>query len=728
MLDFGGGTFDVSVIETTKGGDISQSGKASRPLAAKSISVGGFFINQKIAERLLFSTLPDKNSKTTARKALKAIGDTGSLSSIDSEEFPREQANFIGHFQSLLEEVEAAKINICGSIRNWDLTDNVSHPVRQIVNVPRSPFSANGEFVGISLSASEVRDVFLNDVWNGRLKDAITRAVKRAQEEIQGKPISVVLLSGGSTNIGWTKTLIERDLSALLDDAPILEISENYQEVVAKGLAVECARQFYTEGDGDFGAVTYNRLNLVLRSDEGSPRVYPYKPRSEGLPQPEGDGILLPSAASLRAYQGETISWKVRLSSAPSHSLGYYYLKSSFDPDDVENLHNVGGSRIFIKNKVFGQAIDVELKVAADGSAHPSFLINRGKEGREERIAGDSFYLDMTYAGAHISQESYLGLDFGTATSAASVVFQNDIKAYKDRSKDRSWLELSDLIERLPYPIAHPLAQYVSQTDRALLEATWKSAIEAMLTFSAYLSFADVSTTLGRKPFEFPENFNRSAGPLLDLMSRLSGFDLSISKYAKHLMFLSDAGGQICSREILSAINDIKHDRAPSIDFNHTLAQLGNVVLRAIGKRQLGSFEALQRQAFGSGYNGIFRCYTGSNPPFIELHDYSGEMDFRMVDVFLADFELGSALALSPLYYSFSPTDFDLKGDCPLHFLDSIKGSFEDYRYVPVKRGEGVNVKGHHVLDGVGQIAYEHLKGGDHARIVEGLKFFERKQ
>lgn len=724
VLDFGGGTFDVSVIETTKGGDISQSGKTSRPLAAKSIPVGGFFINRKIAESILFSALPDKNAKKKARTLLKSIGNTP-LSAVDPGEFSAEDANFIQHFRRLLDDVEAAKVNICSAIRNWDLTENVSHPVRQIIEVPRSPFTKDGDVVGIPLSAGAIREVFVNEIWNARLREAITKAVRRAHEELQGRPISVVLLSGGSTNIGWTKTLIERDLSALLNDAAILEISENYQEVVAKGLAVECARQFYTEGDGDFGAVTYNRLNLVLRSDDKTPRVYSYRPRSPGLPLPDGDGILLPSAASLRAFQGERISWKVKLTSAPSRELGYYYLKSSFDPDDTENLHNVTANRVFIKNRIFGQAIDVELKVDADGSAYPSFLINRGKGEREDRIYGDPFYLDMTYAGEPVAQNSYLGLDFGTATSAASVIFEGDIKAYRDRSADKSWLDLSDLIERLPYPVSHPLAIYVSQTERTQLEGAWKTCIEAMLTFVAYTSFSDVCASVQKRPFDFQPNFNRSAGPLLDLIRRLSKLDLSETKYARHLVKILESDGSSDLDSVIEAINDIKHDRLPRVDFNLTLAHIGNVILRGLGDSQLGGFEVMQRDPFGQGYIGIFRSYTGANPPFIDLKNFSGETDFSSVDVFLVDIGSGSALSLSPLYYTFSHLDMDLMGDCPLHFLDSIKGSFEDYRYIPVKKGEGINVAGHQKLNRVSQIAQDHLCGSKVTKYTIGGAFTE---
>ena len=49
ILDFGGGTFDACVIESTKDGDVSIRGKHSKPLAAKSIPNGGYYVNRRIA-------------------------------------------------------------------------------------------------------------------------------------------------------------------------------------------------------------------------------------------------------------------------------------------------------------------------------------------------------------------------------------------------------------------------------------------------------------------------------------------------------------------------------------------------------------------------------------------------------------------------------------------------------------------------------------------------------
>jgi hypothetical protein len=74
---------------------------------------------------------------------------------------------------------------------------------------------------------------------------------------------------------------------------------------VAKGLATECARRYYTGGQGDFRTVTYNRLGLLLRSDDGElehPATEALR-SSDSETSPRDDSVLLPAASSLR---GET--------------------------------------------------------------------------------------------------------------------------------------------------------------------------------------------------------------------------------------------------------------------------------------------------------------------------------------------------------------------------------------------------------------------------------------
>ena len=50
--------------------------------------------------------------------------------------------------------------------------------------------------------------------------------MQRAEAELGNKPITVVLLSGGSSNIRWLKPLLERDVAASLREAEVLELSE----------------------------------------------------------------------------------------------------------------------------------------------------------------------------------------------------------------------------------------------------------------------------------------------------------------------------------------------------------------------------------------------------------------------------------------------------------------------------------------------------------------------
>ena len=54
-------------------------------------------------------------------------------------------------------------------------------------------------------------EVFLKDIWNPHLKPNIRRALSRAKEELKHERISVVLMSGGSANIGWLRELLLRD-------------------------------------------------------------------------------------------------------------------------------------------------------------------------------------------------------------------------------------------------------------------------------------------------------------------------------------------------------------------------------------------------------------------------------------------------------------------------------------------------------------------------------------
>jgi len=295
-------------------------------------------------------------------------------------------------------------------------------------------------FVLIRLEAAELRSIYEERIWKQSLLPTIRETLKRAELELDGKSISIVLLSGGSSNIRWLKPLIERDLHQHLRGAEILELSENFQEIVAKGLAVECARRFYTEGQGDFRAVTYNRLCLALNPNAGGLELKKFSPASPELEGIDTDrGVLLPSSTSLKGLVGHPLQWKVRLSKAPTQTVDYYFMRSSFDPNEVAARHNLDSRVPTPRDASFGGSIGIQLTVRDDGTAEPAFIYERGSHGaRNVVVAGRPFYMDMTFAAEEAGGETYLGFDFGTSTSSLCYVDANDIRVYADRASDRT--------------------------------------------------------------------------------------------------------------------------------------------------------------------------------------------------------------------------------------------------------------------------------------------------
>ena len=73
VIDFGGGTFDVCVIATTKEGDIniSEGKRMARPLSASSNPIGGFFVNRVIAEEIIRKPLTPRNIQAKIDKAFE---------------------------------------------------------------------------------------------------------------------------------------------------------------------------------------------------------------------------------------------------------------------------------------------------------------------------------------------------------------------------------------------------------------------------------------------------------------------------------------------------------------------------------------------------------------------------------------------------------------------------------------------------------------------------------
>ncbi|MEK6337224.1 MAG: molecular chaperone [Acidobacteriota bacterium] len=651
VLDFGGGTFDVCIIETTKEGDISQSGRNSRPLAASSAPIGGFFINRMVAEELFRKYVVPKHESAKFKKGLD-VYNSWRKNQVDLATVSDEYRNFIENFHCSIYAIENPKITICNSVTDWSL--DTPHSLSVPVVLPKHPFLADDQAVNLQLQATELRDIFANKVWKQRLVPVIGHALQRGKEELNGAPISVVLLSGGSANMRWLGELLQRDFSQDLTHAEVLRIP-NFQEVVAKGLAIECARRFYNQ-DGDFASVTYNRLCLILDADSSGQEVRSFKPRTTGLPSvADLPGVLLPSASVLKNFMDRPMKWRVRLDRPPRRQLEYYFLRSSFNPNDIQNLQNVEEHTVYTpKGTAFDQHLQVQLIVKPDGTSVPRFVYKTGKSEEEETaIAGKPFYLDMTYNVAGSGAAAYIGVDFGTSNSSVSFVDASSVEIYRTRSEEASWVELSDLVAILPYPLAAPLASYLGQSDQSGLVTHAMGFVEAALAMAAYVAYLDYCLHKGRGETHIFKGFTqRSAGPLWAFLKECltqSGKRAAISAPYAELM----------APELHKPIDDVvtffaqwKHGKTSdsSIDSLRPVQILANISQKVFAENSFGFFEHVRKQRFALEYAGLFRYASGS-PPFIRVLDYHGAEAFSEDEPFLFNEESGTALSLQPLLF-----------------------------------------------------------------------------
>ena len=649
VIDFGGGTFDVCIIETTKEGeiDINDAKRLSRPRSAASKPIGGFFINRTIVETLLEKHLAQRNLTGKLHKGLDLYrrwrrGD------LRPEEIAEDYKYFILNFHSLSHDIEEAKIALCKSISDWRLDVPLSASVP--VTVPANPFSPEAS-MNFQLTAQEFRNVFVHRIWEQQLRDIVRLALDRGKQELNGAPITVVLLSGGSANIRWLKELLRRDFAAALTEADILELRD-YQEVVSKGLAVECVRRFY-EPDGDFASTTYNRLCLVLDADKSGQKLKQFQPRQPGLPVSDLPGVLLPSSSALGRFAGQPMRWKVRLDKHPSQILDYYFLRSSFNPNDVSSLQNMEEHTAFTPRHCrFDQQMQVELTVSEDGTASPRFIYKTGRDESETiSVQTRPFYLDMTVGHAEASQTSYIGLDFGTSNSSVSFVNRSAVEVYEKRSNEKHWNDLSGLSYVLPYPLATSLANYLrSDPTRSIIAA--REFAETALAIAAYFSFLEYCTIKRSKAsFLFKGFTQRSAGPLWALLKEITRSKGKELNFCAPLSELTTSPLLDPLDRFVSQIAQEKHGKvdAASVDTSRPVQILANVLQKMFASVAFGLFQNVQQERFGPRFRGIFRHAVGQLPYFGVVSEYSGTTPFAQDSGAIVQGQL--ALRVEPLMF-----------------------------------------------------------------------------
>ena len=476
-------------------------------------------------------------------------------------------------------------------------------------------------------------------------------------------------MSGGSSNIQWLSKLISREYSDELGGAVPVPISESFQEVVANGLAIECARRFYSEDESsEFVAVTYNPIKLHLDPDgRGILNDRTFVSVNDKVDMSGArHGDLMPSAQSLSNFIDQPLQWKVKLPHPPRQKMNYYFIR----PDDpMENPEKISryniepeSTRVITdKGTSFDSRIKVELTVRPDGTAIPKFIykeknLDHGIEGRH--VTGRPFALDMTTVeNSGVGTEDYfVGFDFGTSTSSICTLNQNDVALTQSRQEDSAWIKLGEALPRLPYPISLPLRHYLDIRNASDPANNAREVFEACMAFIAYCTASEVGAT--SKLDDLLSSFaHRSMGPLKHLIEL--SLDERKTNNSDNTMF-SSPYKELRTQSHWERLNtaareftDHKHEKLESrqLDHHRHLVFIVNHVLAGMKDKYFGFCLTSEPMPFQSGrYHGIFKV-AHDNSPFIESFRYSSNAIIPKEKALLIDTNNRKGLDLFPFFF-----------------------------------------------------------------------------
>ena len=631
VIDFGGGTFDTCIIETTGRGEISQGQRNARPLGASSIAKGGSNYDREILDTLLVSHNITNDSEI--RKATRAVRDVFK-GKVKLSSLPPHHLNFYKNYINALVEIETIKIVLVNRIQNWSLDAQISESVT--LSLPSNFFESNSNVVNYSLNANTLRAVFIK-LYNAELKKGISLTLNRGLQSTQQNKIDYVLLSGGSAKIGWLRNLLIQDFGSFITNNKIVKL-DNYKEVVSVGLAVECARRYYTESnEGDFDNTIYNTLNLVINPNNRGYNIPKYKCLNHSLPELL-DGVLLPSATSMKNLINKNIRWKFKLKAEPKNGLDYFFLRNSVDPENLDNVHNLIKTHVNIETKKFSNHPEIELHIREDGTASAAFHLNNDKNGT---INCEPFFIDMTVSDEHKSSASYLGIDFGTTNSSVSFISQDSIEKYSKQQQDEKFLINKYLIEDAPYLISLPYAKFINEYELEKKSRKFRIYYENSLSLLLYTLICELRYNSIPSKFLFDE-YMRASGSLYTAICNI------LPQINKKCIFsnqiapiLNDNKNRSVLKEANAFLIDYKHGSTINAAFNYEpiLSLLSNINFNLFNNNNFGFFNNIYNDSFtdliSGGFilakgNGVFTVTENAkvNAKFKPLHPYLFSKDY----------------------------------------------------------------------------------------------------
>ncbi|WP_428672776.1 Fic family protein [Reyranella sp.] len=382
VVDIGGGTTNVCVIQTSHHGRLARGGENHKPHGVQTFDIGGSDIDTMILNRVVRSTrIRDTKAPLLARKAKESI------------------SKVLNSNKLWMEPEEARAISQTIKLENqgdWEVT---GHDLIQIVERNFWP----------SVRATIVECL----TTTGTRKDA-TGVDK----------IDVVIFAGGTCQIQFLHDLFQRDFSAvpqLLGHRFV--VSSQYDRAVASGLALEACANSRLHDLKPTRVAPYLQSSVHFEvghslNTVGAPVKLQLK-EGPDVCSPKGSTILN-APFSITELVGQQVEWQFQLRQQPDRVSMRFYLND----DKEQPIGSINTVKVAKKGELAGSKCKLRLMFHDDGVADVG-LVAWNNAARSD-VYFESGYLDLHELHG-ISSDVFVGMDFGTTnTFVAEAVARPD--------------------------------------------------------------------------------------------------------------------------------------------------------------------------------------------------------------------------------------------------------------------------------------------------------------
>lgn len=394
VIDIGGGTTNICVIQTTKHGLLARGGGNKIPHAVNSLMVGGAQLDEFLYDKLKAGLVD------------------------------------YSHPEAIL-MIRRGKEQISKELNKYDPSDYMDDlDIKEII------YSKDNNKVTLDYPC--IRDVFVNKLWPS-IKDAVNSSLDSLKSKKMRNPvdnIDLVILSGGTCQLGLVEYMFKKEIAldnSLFSKTEYL-VSDVYSRAVSDGLALEALANCHHHDIKPTRTSAYLNEDIVFgishdKNKVGIPNKFKHK--SGPCESDVKRGAILSSPQDISVLIGENLRWDFRLKQK-SHDLYYSFTRVEPHTDDViENLSlGIRHIRVGKKSDEITTKCSLRSVIEEDGFLKGFIDVNRASAQNDGALSEEIEPVDLHDLKGVIGS-SFIGLDLGTNSTLCSYINADEDMLYE---------------------------------------------------------------------------------------------------------------------------------------------------------------------------------------------------------------------------------------------------------------------------------------------------------